>query len=270
VKDAVKFGVIWVILSAILEWCVYLVRHMFYTTATIQAVDGQHAADFIFYVVTPIFAFVVLMLIFGFTQFRRRRNDKGGNSPHQFRTNRAFVGIWIGVSLVVNLFLFVHPTASAMENYWNQSVEYQKSPNLLVVDVYARQWQWMYSYPQYGIANAVNSAGNGELVLPVDRPVQFVLRSYDFNHYYDVEADVIHSFWIPAFGWKTDVIPGETRYEYAYPTELGSTAENQMFRVQCAEVCGPGHPYMYTGMKVVTASQFSAWIQKQKKLQSSS
>lgn len=266
-RDYVKFGVLWVILSALAEWAAYVTgKHFYYTTGSVQAVDGQNASLFVLMVVAPIFVFVVLVLIFGVSQFRKKK-DETGNSPHQFRTNKAFIGIWLGLSLVINLFLFVHPTASAMENYWIQGNSYNKDSNELIVDVTARQWQWKFSYPQYGISESVEANGNDELVLPVNRPVKFVLTSYEFNHLYDSPVDVIHSFWIPAFGMKTDVIPGETRVEYAMPTQISSTAQNPMFRVQCAEVCGPGHPYMYTDMKVVSSQDFSKFVHQQLKLQ---
>lgn len=266
-KDYIKFGILWVILSAIAEWIAYIVgNHFYYTTGAVQAVDGQNAAAFILYVITPIFVFVVLMLLFGIFQFKRKTNEDA--SPHQFRTNKAFIGIWVGLSLIINLFLFVHPTASAMEDYFNQAAAYNRSSNELIVDVTGRQWEWQFSYPQYGITQSVDpTTGNDLLVLPVDRPVKFVIRSYDFFHPYDSQVDVIHSFWIPAFGMKVDAVPGETRYMYIQPTKTATTAQNAMYRVQCAEVCGPGHPLMYADMAVVSASGFQSFIAQQKKLQ---
>lgn len=264
-RKLVWFAVIWVVSSLVLEWIVSLLApHFYFFTAALQATDGQTAADFIFYVVTPIFDFVVLMIFFGIFGFRARPGDTSA-SPSQVRSNKAYISIWIAVSLLVNLFLFVHPTASALQEYFNQGVAYTHDPNALVVDVTARQWEWSFSYPQYRIAKAVNQNGEDELVLPVNRPVVFVLRSYDFNHWYDEEADVIHSFWVPAFGIKMDVVPGETRYEYVDPTVISNYNANPMMRVQCAEVCGPGHPFMEANVYVESASDFAAWVKGQQK-----
>ncbi|WP_242824007.1 hypothetical protein [Sulfobacillus thermosulfidooxidans] len=94
----------------------------------------------------------------------------------------------------------------------------------LIVDVTARQWEWIFSYPQYGLTQTVNANGQDLLELPVNKLVEFVLRSYDPYHTYDQYADVIHSFWIPAFGIKEDVIPGETRYEYLTRPRLRPSA----------------------------------------------
>lgn len=266
-RDYIKFGVLWVVLSALGEWAAYAAgSHFYFTTGSQQAVDGQNASLFVLLTVVPVFIFVVLMLLFGMSQFRRKRNDDGA-APSQFRTNKAFIGIWVGISIVVNLFLFVHPTASAMEDYFKQAASYNADKNELIVEVTGRQWEWQFSYPQYGITQSVDSNGSDLLVLPVNRPVKFVIRSYEFFHPYDSQVAVIHSFWIPAFGMKTDAVPGETRYEYVLPTQISSTEQNPMFRVQCAEVCGPGHPFMYANMKVVSASDFTKWVTDEKKLQ---
>jgi len=267
-RDYIKFGVLWVILSALAEWGTYAFgSHLYFTTGSQQAVDGQNAALFILLTIAPIFVFVVLMLLFAMSQFRRKRGDEGAPARSQFRSNKAFVGIWLAISLIVNLFLFVHPTASAEEDYFNQAASYNQDKNELIVEVTGRQWEWKFSYPQYGISQSVDANGSDILVLPVNRPVKFVIRSYAFNHLYDSQIDVIHSFWIPAFGIKTDAVPGETRTEYVLPTKIADTAQNAMYRVQCAEVCGPGHPFMYAAMKVVSAQDFTTWVANEQKLQ---
>lgn len=267
--DYLVFAVLWIILSLLGEYAAYIAgSHFYYFVASTQGEDGQRAAQFILYVAVPIFMFIVLMLIFSWLRFRNWRQEPG-NSKIQTKFNKIYVSVWIAVSLFVNLFLFIHPTASAQQEYFNDGIEANKSSDTLEVDIVARQWEWFYSYPQYGISQAVDDNGNDILVLPKGRAVKFVLRSYDPRHTYNNQVDVIHSFWIPAFGIKTDVIPGETRYEYITPTEITSTDANPMARVQCAEVCGPGHPFMETPMKVVSADDFAKWIQKEKKLQGS-
>ncbi|KPV42141.1 cytochrome c oxidase subunit II [Alicyclobacillus ferrooxydans] len=264
------FGIIWVVLSVIADWIASIVgRHFYVFTASVQAQEGQAAASFLLMTVVPIFVFVVMMLFYALFRFRRRKGDTG-SSTSQVKFNKAYVGLWVTLSLVVNLFLFVHPTASAMQVYWQEGQAYNKSSNELIVDVTAQQWGWSFSYPQYGIQESVDSNGNDVLYLPVDRPVKFVLNSYGDGDGLSEQIDVIHSFWIPAFGMKTDVIPGETRYEYITPTVISDTQQNGMMRVQCAEVCGPGHPYMESNLHVVSQSNFASWVQQQLKLQSGS
>ncbi len=266
-RDKALFFVLWLIFSAICEWLASLIGpHFYFYVASVQAQEGQNAAAFILYMAVPIFVFVVMMLLFALFRFRAR-DDSIQPAKSQIKINKAYVGTWLGLSLVFNLFLFVHPTASAAQAYFNESMAYNKSPKTLIVDVVARQWEWRFSYPQYGLTQTVDANGNDFLELPVNTPVKFVLNSYDYNHYYDPQIDVIHSFWIPAFGMKMDVIPGETRTEYIEPTKISSTAQNQMLRVQCAEVCGPGHPYMEANMAVVSPANFAKWVAQQKKLE---
>lgn len=180
--------------------------------------------------------------------------------------NRAFIFTWVGLSFALNIMFWLHPTSvdlEAMFTNWRK----EKAQHPLIVNVTARQWEWMFNYPQYHVTQAVNAQGLDEMELPVNRPVEFFLRSYDPFHTYDVYAGVIHSFWIPAFGIKEDVIPGETRTEFLIPEHVANYHTSPLVRVQCAEVCGPGHPYMESPVSVVTAAQFAKWIKYEQKLQ---
>ncbi len=262
--ELLTFGVLWVVFSVLGELGVSAWGHDFYFyTASTQALDGVNASVFLFRFLTPIFVFVVLMLLYIPIRARRRSNESVLRGKGA-RFNATYVTIWVTLSLAVNLLFFVHPTTSAAEQLF-QEMSPQATQNALVVDVVARQWEWYFSYPQYGIKNALNANGNNVLYLPVNRPVKFVLRSYDPNHPYALGEDVIHSFWIPAFGEKMDVIPGETRIMVATPTKIASTETNPEMRVQCAEVCGPGHPYMYATVHVVSNSAFQQWVSQQLK-----
>lgn len=262
--ELLVFGVLWVVFSILGELGVSAWGHNFYYyTASTQAIDGLNASVFLFRFLTPIFVFVVLMLIY-IPLRGRRRSPESVVRGKGARFNATYVTIWVTLSLAINLLFFLHPTTSAAEALFQQ-MSPQATSHDLVIDVTARQWEWYFSYPQYGIKNALNANGNNVLYLPVGRPVEFVLRSFDPNHPYALGLDVIHSFWIPAFGEKMDVIPGETRYMVATPTKITSTETNPMVRVQCAEVCGPGHPYMYSTLHVVSGSAFTQWVKQQVK-----
>ncbi|MCI0182281.1 MAG: hypothetical protein OWR52_10405 [Acidibacillus sp.] len=262
--DLLMYGVLWIVFSVLGELGVSAWGHNFYYyTASTQALDGLNASLFLFRVLTPIFVFVVLMLVYIPIRAIRRPKEsilRGKGA----RFNATYVTIWVSLSLVINLLFFIHPTTSAAEQLFHE-MSPKAEQHDLVVDVVARQWEWYFSYPQYGIKNALNANGNNVLYLPVNQPVEFVLRSYDPNHPYALGLDVIHSFWIPAFGEKMDVIPGETRYMVATPTKIASTETNPEVRVQCAEVCGPGHPYMYSTVHIVSASAFKQWVTQQLK-----
>lgn len=266
--DLVVFAILWVLVSLLFEWIFHaLVQHgVYYYTASAQAVDGEHAVAFILYVLAPVMAFIVVMLVYDFFRFRARHTEGTMPSRHQFQSNKLFIGIWVLISIGLNLLFFVHPSASALEQMFN-SEQARLNRQDLEVDVVARQWQWFFSYPQYGINQAVDVNGNSTLYLPVNRNVKFVLRSYDPFHTYAPYIGVIHGFWIPAFGLKQDIIPGETRYMYVHTTKITSYDVNPMVRVQCTEVCGPGHPYMEAPVHVVSGSDFLKWVNQQKQLE---
>jgi cytochrome c oxidase subunit 2 len=88
------------------------------------------------------------------------------------------------------------------------------------------------------------------LVLPVNKRVEFVLNA----------RDVIHSFWVPAFLQKLDVIPGKTNRFQVVPTQEGT------FQGKCAELCGAYHSQMLFQVKVVSQGAYDAEIARLKSL----
>jgi cytochrome c oxidase subunit 2 len=264
--DMIFFGVVWVIISGLAEWGIHrMAPNTMYFLLSNQGTIALHAFNFLTTLLTPIFLFVIWYLVFTTIRFHAKSPD-AKPSLAQSKKNALFTGIWITGSIVLNLLFWLHPTAADLEQMFT-NFQPSANKNDLVVDVTGRQWEWIFSYPQYHLKQTVNAAGQDEVVIPDHKKVVFVLRSYDPFHTYDVEAGVIHSFWVPAFGMKEDLIPGETRYEYLVANRTASYQTNPEVRVQCAEVCGPGHPWMEAPMKIVTASQFKAWIAKQQKLQ---
>lgn len=262
--DIIAFGILWILCTGLAEWGVHdwVVHNTYFYTASNTAVIGMDAFNFILFVVAPVFVFVVLAIIYAMIRFRARPGETG-EAPVQTRYNASFVWLWIVLSFLVNTFLWVHPTTSGLEAVW-AAQRPPESANALIVHVYARQWEWIYAYPQYGITQAVDKNGQDVLVLPVDRPVKFILTSEDPFHPYDSSVDVIHSFWVPAFGIKWDVVPGETRTITIVPTKITSTAVDPHVRVQCAEVCGAGHPFMVNDLQILSTSDFASWVKWEK------
>ncbi|HQU17181.1 MAG: cytochrome c oxidase subunit II [Chromatiales bacterium 21-64-14] len=133
----------------------------------------------------------------------------------------------------------------------------------LVVVVTASQWKWHYAYPAYGIQFTSTLStpmdevyGNAPkdrhfllevdhpLVLPTNEKVLIVLKS----------ADVIHSFWVPAFGIKQDAVPGYLRKTWVNIQKPG------VYRGQCAELCGVGHAFMPIVVDARTPAAFTRWV----------
>jgi cytochrome c oxidase subunit II len=87
------------------------------------------------------------------------------------------------------------------------------------------------------------------LVVPVDKKIRIVLTA----------SDVIHAFMVPSFGIKQDAIPGFVRDTWFRATKTGD------YYGQCAELCGKEHAYMPIHVKVLSATDYSAWVDGQKK-----
>ena len=108
----------------------------------------------------------------------------------------------------------------------------------LRVEVTASQFEWDFYYPASGVTAY-------ELHLPVGRPVVLEFTS----------LDVIHSFWVPAFGGKVDALPDRV-------TSLTVTAlQPGSFEAVCAELCGTGHTNMIASVHVEEAASFEEWLQ---------
>ncbi len=108
----------------------------------------------------------------------------------------------------------------------------------------AQQWQWTFNYPQY----SATSQGAQVIELPVNRPVEF----------YVTAKDVLHGFSIRALGVRVDANPGEvTTTAVITPTQIGP------YTVQCVELCGLYHSYMWEAVNVVSVNDFNSWIVSQ-------
>lgn len=263
--DILSVGIIWLFTSGLAEWGIsnWAARGVYYYPAANTALLGQDAFVLVLRFAAPVFVFVVLLLVYSMIRFRARPGETG-DAPVQTRFNPVFVWSWIVLSFLINVFLWLHPTTTGLEALWNfQKAAAAERP--LIVNVEARQWEWIFSYPQYHILQAVDHTGEDVLVLPVNRPVKFVLTSGDPFHTYDPYVSVIHSFWVPAFGIKWDVVPGETRTITLTPDRITSTAVNPLVRVQCAEDCGAGHPYMVANVSIVSATNFTQWVAWERK-----
>jgi cytochrome c oxidase subunit 2 len=114
--------------------------------------------------------------------------------------------------------------------------------NALRVDVIGHMWWWEFRYPDLSIDSA------NELHLPTNQPVEFHITS----------DDVIHSFWIPEFGWKMDAIPGHTSDMALTPHETG------IFDGACAEYCGQQHAWMRIKAFVQSPADFQEWVDGQR------
>src|SRR4029078_4518296 len=111
----------------------------------------------------------------------------------------------------------------------------------MVVNVTGQRFTWTFQYPS-------EKLDAKELVLPVNRPVEFRIHT----------KDVITSFWVPQFRLKSDAVPGLTTKIRVTPDKEGD------FEVVCTELCGLGHSTMRQFVHVVPAADFQKWVSDQK------
>ncbi|MCW2887028.1 MAG: cytochrome c oxidase subunit [Streptosporangiaceae bacterium] len=196
---------------------------------------------------------VVWGLIIWAVLFHRKRSD---DLPPQVRYNLPIEMLYTAVPFIMIAVLFYFTARD--ENYIEKT---SKSPDVLV-NVIGFQWSWEFDYPQYqrsdgspvgvvGTPSApdANPGTKPVLVIPVGKKIRFNLHT----------NDVIHSFWVPAFLYKKDVMPGpkDNQFEIT-PTRTGT------YEGRCAELCGVDHSRMLFQVKVVTPAEFQTFIDQHK------
>ena len=111
-----------------------------------------------------------------------------------------------------------------------------------MINVKGWQFAWEFQYPELGDAYV------GELHVPVGTPIELKLES----------PDVIHSFWVPEWSVKQDVVPGTVQRLLVTPTKVGT------FPIVCTELCGLGHSTMRNRVIVQTPEEYEAWLAEMK------
>jgi cytochrome c oxidase subunit 2 len=194
-----------------------------------STVAGQVDALFLFLVaVTVFFTGVIFLLVTVFAlKYRRRSADE---RPKAIHGSLVLEALWTVIPLGIAMVIFVwgaylyfvisRPPAAAMEVY-----------------VVGKQWMWKLQHP-------TGQREINELHVPVNRPVRLTMTS----------EDVIHSFYVPAFRIKADVVPG--RYTSAW-FEATKTGEYHLF---CAEYCGTSHAVMGGRIVVMEPVEYERWL----------
>ncbi|AXH97942.1 cytochrome c oxidase subunit II [Ornithinimicrobium avium] len=188
------------------------------------------------------------LILWSVFAYRRRRED---DLPPQFRYH-----IPLEILYTIVPVLMVAAIFGKTVDVQNTMFEMEDNPDV-VVNVAAKMWSWDFNYVNEDVyvagtqASALNEAKPGlretlpTMVLPVDSRVEFVLTS----------RDVVHSFWVPSFLMKMDVLPGRVNKFQVTTTEEGS------FDGKCAELCGAYHSEMLFNVDVVSQDEYDAFIE---------
>jgi cytochrome c oxidase subunit 2 len=196
--------------------------------------------DVLLIVSIPVFVLVSVVVLFSVKWFRVRPGEENMDGDPIHGNTRLEV-IWTAVPsiLIAGLVIYAYLVL----------VDIEKAPANAArerhVHVLGQQFNWQFRYAEKGADG--KPVKSDVLYLPQGESVMFDIDS----------VDVLHDFWVPTFRMKIDAVPGVTTHYRITPTQLGTHS------VVCAELCGLGHAFMRTFVRVVTPQQFRQWISRQ-------
>ncbi|MFC4765626.1 cytochrome c oxidase subunit II [Dyella koreensis] len=216
---------------------------------------------------------VIGILVFGamFIAMFRFRKSRGAVAE-KWSHNTTLEIVWTTIPVII-LIVLAYLATGGLKSFADTT------GSQMTVKVTGYQWKWRYDYVDYqGKAidkvgfmskldresdetrqlksgldpNAVKVDGyntylinvDEPLVVPVNTKIRFVITA----------GDVIHSWWVPALGWKMDAIPGIVNAAWTNIKEPG------VYRGQCAELCGQDHGFMPIVVKAVPKAEFEQWL----------
>ena len=193
--------------------------------------------------------------------FRKSRGAVAATFSH----NTTAEILWTVIPVIILVVMAIPATSKLIAMYDTRNAE-------MTVKVTGYQWMWEYDYLGQDVrffsrldreSDRLRQSGqrpdpathphyllevDNRLVLPVDTKVRFVITS----------DDVIHSWWVPALGWKQDAVPGIVNEAWAQIEKPG------IYRGQCAELCGKDHGFMPIVVKAVSKAEFAQWLAEEK------
>ena len=204
---------------------------------------------------------VIFVGVFGvmfYSIFKHRK--AAGHQAAQFHENTLVEVIWTVIPFLILLFMAYPATRTILL--------YKDASNAeLTVKVTGYQWKWGYDYIQDGVSFYSNLATplaqidnrepkgpnyllevDNPMVVPVDTKVRVLITA----------DDVLHAWWVPAFGVKQDAIPGFVRDTWFRAEQVG------VYRGQCVELCGKEHGFMPVVVEVKSKPEYAAWMAAQK------
>jgi len=226
------------------------------------AADIHSLHEYVMVLVTVIFIGVFSFMFWAVFAHRKSKGHKAA----QFHENTTVEILWTVIPAVILVFIAFPATRTVI-------AQKDTSNSDITIKATGLQWKWAYDYIKgegEGISFVASLATprdqiegreakdehyllevDHELVVPMGKKVRILTTA----------ADVIHSWWVPAFGVKQDAIPGFIRDTWFTADKLGT------FRGQCAELCGKEHGFMPIVVKVVSQDDYSKWVAaEQKKL----
>ncbi len=214
-------------------------------SVSIYANNVDQAMMYIVYVsVFILLGVTVAMIIFAF-KYSRKNNPK----PEQVHGNTLLEVIWIVIPTIIVISMFYVGIA-------DYGVLRKTSKIDNTVKVFAYQWGWQFTYSngyQTDKSTSPDILGNkynyipDTLFVPVNKTTKILLTA-------SKGGGVLHSFYLPAFRIKEDVVPGSETFVVIIPEKIGVT------NIACAEYCGLKHSRMYSHIAVLSQADYDIWL----------
>lgn len=196
-----------------------------------------------FMLISFLFSLVVVFVIYSLVVFRRRPDDDPEAEGDHFHGHTGLEVAWTIVPLALVIVFGVWGATTLGDIT-------APNDNAMKVTAVGQQWIWQFRYPE------MDNLATTELVLPVNQPIEVELYS----------LDVLHSFWVPEFRVKQDLLPipnpvspddpiNDTNKRYL---RITPTVEGE-YQLLCAEICGTQHHSMRATLRVVSEAEFEAW-----------
>jgi len=247
-----RIALIWLVSSAVgmTLVAIFLAPHLPPGNGSTQAKGQRFDNEVLTLVSVGIIA--LIFVYFGYVLWVFRERGAAGDGP-PIRGQIRIQTVWVALTTVIVLCLAGFGTYELLGGAGggqgsspvfvpSASAATLTNGKPLQVQVIAQQWQFTFRYPSEG------GFESAQFVLPVNREVELHVTS----------LDVIHSFWVPNLGLKADANPGSDNIAYITPTKIENVA------IHCAELCGLFHGYMFDTGRIVSATDFAAWVKKQR------
>lgn len=216
---------------------------------------------------------IIGVLVFGamiYSMFAHRKSK--GVTAAQFSHSTTAEIIWTIIPIVILIIIAFPSTKALIKMEAPTDADGKNIVMDMTIKVTGYQWKWKYDYLDEGISilstlkadsNAARQANptvdlyevenylrdvDNPLVIPANTNIRILLTA----------DDVIHSWWVPAFGWKRDAIPGYVNEAWTNVKKVGT------YRGQCAELCGKDHAFMPIVVIVKSKEDYAVWLQEQK------
>ena len=236
--------------SSFAEWPLNLTRGV---TETSNQVYDLHML--IFWICVVVCAGVFAVLIYSLLTHRKSK----GAVPATFHESTTVEIIWTTIPFLVLVGMAVPATTTLL------ALEDTRDPDMSI-QITGYQWKWKYDYldedisffsslatPREQIEGDAEKSENyllevdNPIVVPINKKIRFLVTS----------NDVIHSWWVPALGWKQDAVPGFINDAWTELSEPGT------YRGKCAELCGKDHGFMPIVLVAKTEEDYQAWVAEQ-------